>query len=281
MTADGTYQHIVVGSDGSPTAQAAVAVAATLAQACSARLTVATGWYRTRPEGMSHADKAAAHEDSAVHQEATWAAEVVADAAAVARRLGLEDVHVETPQGAPAEVLIQLAEARADALLVVGTVGLDSTAERLLGNVPHQLTHHAHNDLFLVVTAGRTVPVAWKTIALATDGSSTAQVAVEHGLSLARALGATPTLLTVARSEEKGRQVLDGVANKLGNPDDLEQRVVAASDPADGIVEGGRAFDLVVVGNKGMSGPSRLLGSVSNKVTHHVPTDVLLVNTTR
>lgn len=281
MTATGTYKNIVVGSDGSKTAETAVAVAAALAKACDARLTVATGWYRKTHEGMSHAEEVAYHEGSPAQQEATWAAETVADAAAIARTAGVEDVHVETPQGAPADTLIDLAEALEDSLIVVGTIGLDSAAERLLGNIPHQLTHHARNDVFLVITANRPVPVSWESVALATDGSPTAQIAVEHGLGLARALGATPTLLTVSRNDDKGRQVLEGVAKSLGDPDDLEQRVIAASDPADGIVAGGRSFDLIVVGNKGMSGPSRLLGSVSNKVTHHVPTDVLLVNSTR
>lgn len=281
MTAPGTYKNIVVGSDGSKTAETAVAVAAALAKACDARLTIATGWYRRTHEGMSHAEEVAYHEGSPAQQEATWAAETVADAAAIARTAGIEDVHVETPQGAPAETLIDLAESLEDCLIVVGTVGLDSATERLLGNIPHQLTHHARSDVFLVVTASRPVPVGWDTVALATDGSATAQVAVEHGLGLARALEATPTLLTVARSDEKGRQILDSVAGSLGNPDDLQQHVVTGSDPAEGIVAGGRSFDLIVVGNKGMSGPSRLLGSVSNKVTHHVPTDVLLVNSTR
>lgn len=281
MTDSGIYQNIIVGSDGSKTAEAAVAVAAALAKACGARLTVATGWYRDTHEGMSHAQEVAYHEGSAAQQEATWAAETVSDAAAIARTAGVEDVRVETPQGAPAEGLIHLADSQDGSLIVVGTVGLDSAAERLLGNVPHQLTHHAHSDVFLVVTADRQEPVNWGTVALATDGSSTAQVAVTHGLALAAALDATPTLLTVARSEDKGRKVLDGVASELGNPAGLEQRVIAGSDPADGILEGGRSFDLIVVGNKGMSGPSRLLGSVSNKVTHHVPTDVLLVNSTR
>lgn len=281
MTAIGTYEHIIVGSDGSPTARTAVAVASALAVACDAQLTVATGWYRKAPEGMSHAEEVAYHEDSAAHQEAAWAAETVSDAAAIARSAGVVDVHVETPQGAPADGLIDLADGRPNSLIVVGTVGLDSAAERLLGNIPHQLTHHAKSDVFLVVTTSRETPVSWQTVALATDGSPTAQVAVEHGLGLAQALGATATLLTVAKNEDRGNKILDKVDSDLGNPDGLQRRVVAASDPADGILEGGRDFDLLVIGNKGMSGPSRLLGSVSNKVTHHVPADVLLVNTSR
>ena len=39
--------------------------------------------------------------------------------------------------------------------------------------------------------------------------------------------------------------------------------------------------ELIVVGNKGMTGAKRfLLGSVPNKVSHHAPCSVLIVRTT-
>ncbi len=57
--------------------------------------------------------------------------------------------------------------------------------------------------------------------------------------------------------------------------------MAVGSDVTHTLIEAARGFDLVVIGNKGMSGPSRLLGSVSNRVTHEVPTDILLVNTSR
>ena len=54
-------------------------------------------------------------------------------------------------------------------------------------------------------------------------------------------------------------------------------------DPADAILdvaEETRA-DLIVVGNKGMTGAKRfLLGSVPNKVSHHAPCSVLIIRTT-
>jgi nucleotide-binding universal stress UspA family protein len=54
-------------------------------------------------------------------------------------------------------------------------------------------------------------------------------------------------------------------------------------DPADAILdvaEEERA-DLIVVGNKGMTGAKRfLLGSVPNKVSHHAPCSVMIIRTT-
>ena len=37
--------------------------------------------------------------------------------------------------------------------------------------------------------------------------------------------------------------------------------------------------DLIVVGNRGMRGARRVLGSVPNHVSHHAPCDVLVVDT--
>ena len=53
--------------------------------------------------------------------------------------------------------------------------------------------------------------------------------------------------------------------------------------PADVIIDAATAFeaDLIVVGNKGMSGAKRfLLGSVPNRVSHHAPCSVLIIRTT-
>jgi nucleotide-binding universal stress UspA family protein len=54
-------------------------------------------------------------------------------------------------------------------------------------------------------------------------------------------------------------------------------------DPADAILDVAeeQAADLIVVGNKGMTGAKRfLLGSVPNKVSHHAPCSVLIIRTT-
>jgi nucleotide-binding universal stress UspA family protein len=53
-------------------------------------------------------------------------------------------------------------------------------------------------------------------------------------------------------------------------------------DPADAILDVAeqRDADLIVVGNKGMTGAERfLLGSVPNKVSHHAPCSVLIIRT--
>jgi nucleotide-binding universal stress UspA family protein len=52
-------------------------------------------------------------------------------------------------------------------------------------------------------------------------------------------------------------------------------------DPARALCETAQAVaaDLIVVGNKGMKGVRRVLGSVPSWVTHHASCDVLIVQT--
>jgi nucleotide-binding universal stress UspA family protein len=53
-------------------------------------------------------------------------------------------------------------------------------------------------------------------------------------------------------------------------------------DPADAILDVAEEqhADLIIVGNKGMTGAKRfLLGSVPNKVSHHAPSSVLIIRT--
>lgn len=272
------YTEVIVGSDGSTTAERAVQAASLMAHALGIPVTVATSWRRDPPDGPVRSEEASYPGGGASGAEAMWAKTTVADGAGIARSTGCDDVRTATPEGPPAESLLSLAEERPGSLLVVGTIGIDQRAERLMGNVPHQLTHHCPRDLLLVRSDDE--PHGWHRIALATDGSATAALAVEHGKVVAEALGVIPTLLTVARDEDQGRTLLENVADGTGLPD-AGREVAVGKHVSESLTSAAASYDLLVLGNKGMSGPSRLLGSVANRVTHEAPTDLLLVNTTR
>ena len=144
-------------------------------------------------------------------------------------------------------------------------------------------------------------------IVVGTDGSETAGKAVREAGELAVQLGARMEI--VSAYEPVGRQRLREEARQV--PEDLQWMVSAREDvdatlreaaetlkdmgvkevevharegdPADAILDVAeeRGSDLIVVGNKGMSGAKRfLLGSVPNKVSHHAPCSVLIIRTT-
>jgi nucleotide-binding universal stress UspA family protein len=139
-------------------------------------------------------------------------------------------------------------------------------------------------------------------IVVGTDGSDRASAAVDEALSLAKAYGSTVHAVTsvdhrVASGFADSRAAQFDVNDRLGNVDAIRTTVTAqaervgvplefhspgAHDPADGILEVATnvGADLVVVGNRGMSGVKRfVLGSVPNKISHQSPCSVLIVNT--
>lgn len=120
-------------------------------------------------------------------------------------------------------------------------------------------------------------------ILVGTDGSATAARAVARAVEVAASSKATLTILTAAR-REKGESVVAGAAAAhAGSGVDIDTKVVEA-DPVSALIDEARdgGYDLLVMGNKGMTGLTRFfrLGSVPNKVTHHLPCSLLIVKTT-
>ncbi|WDT93886.1 universal stress protein [Thermoleophilum album] len=146
----------------------------------------------------------------------------------------------------------------------------------------------------------------FKTMVVGTDGSATAREAVRQAAELAAQLTATVHVvsayepvpeprLRLERREapdniewainprEEVNAVLDEAASMLkerGVEVYLHPREGDAADALLDVAEEVGA-DLIVVGNKGMTGAKRfLLGSVPNKVSHHAPCSVLIIRTT-
>ena len=123
----------------------------------------------------------------------------------------------------------------------------------------------------------------YQKILVGTDGSKTAAKAVDRAVEVAAASGATLTIVTAA-AHDRGEKVVEGEAERHAGAGVEIDTMVIDDDPVAGLIEvarGGR-YDLLVIGNRGMTGVSRFLrlGSVPNKVTHHLPCSLLIVKTT-
>jgi nucleotide-binding universal stress UspA family protein len=120
-------------------------------------------------------------------------------------------------------------------------------------------------------------------ILVGSDGSKTAAKAVDRAVDVARTTGASLTILTAARVE-RGAEVVGAEAKRHEGAGVAIDTKVVDSDPAHALIEEARDghFDLLVMGNKGMTGLTRFfhLGSVPNKVSHHLPCSLLIVKTT-
>jgi nucleotide-binding universal stress UspA family protein len=146
----------------------------------------------------------------------------------------------------------------------------------------------------------------FKSIVVGTDGSDTAAEAVRQAVGLAHSIGAKIELVSAyepvpeQRLREERREAPEDLQWAINPREDVDLTLEAAAevarkadvpvsvfarqgDPADAILDVAeeQEADLIVVGNKGMTGAKRfLLGSVPNKVSHHAPCSVLIIRTT-
>jgi nucleotide-binding universal stress UspA family protein len=146
----------------------------------------------------------------------------------------------------------------------------------------------------------------FKSIVVGTDGSDTAAQAVRQAVDLAGSVGATLEIVSAyepvpaQRLREERREAPSDLQWAVSPREDVDATLEAAAqiareasvsanlyprqgDPADAILDVAeeQEADLIVVGNKGMTGAKRfLLGSVPNKVSHHAPCSVLIIRTT-
>jgi nucleotide-binding universal stress UspA family protein len=159
------YRTVIVGTDGSASSLRAVDRAGAVAAQEDAKLIVATAYIpAVEKGGWSHApshdhvaDPRAADtlrgEGYKLHGSAPIY-EILREAHDRAKAAGARDIEERPIVGAPVDALVKLAqEVNAD-LLVVGDVGLDTVAGRLLGSVPADVARRAKIDILIVHTAG-------------------------------------------------------------------------------------------------------------------------------
>lgn len=140
----------------------------------------------------------------------------------------------------------------------------------------------------------------FKAIVVGADGSPTAAEAVRQATELAKTFNAALHLVSAHKPAAMSAPGLPREMAGALRPDsqveallaDLASRARIAgvtvscharrSDPAEAIIEVATevSADLIVVGNKGMKGVRRVLGSVPNSVTHQAPCSTLIIQTT-
>ena len=147
----------------------------------------------------------------------------------------------------------------------------------------------------------------FRSIVVGTDGSPTASEAVKQAIEMAKAMGSSLQLVSAyepvsgQRLREDASHAPDDVQWSINPRQEVDDTLEASAemareagvasvetfarqgDPADAILDVAEetGADVIVVGNKGMTGARRfLLGSVPNKVSHHAPCSVLIIRTT-
>lgn len=143
------YRTVVVGSDGSSTAERAVRGAAEVAAGHGARLVIVTAY--TPAAGGVERDAVPAEIGWAV-ADVNQAEERVRAGRGIATSVGVTRTVTHAAAGSPADVLLDAAEQFSADLIVVGSRGLTRGAHVLLGSVAASVAHHAPCDVMIVET---------------------------------------------------------------------------------------------------------------------------------
>jgi nucleotide-binding universal stress UspA family protein len=142
-----------------------------------------------------------------------------------------------------------------------------------------------------------------QTVAVGTDGSGTADKAVEFAIDLAARYEAKIVFISAynpvseSRLKREGREAPDDLQWMINPAEDVEATLrdceeraeerglrwaseAREGDAAKILVElaDSNGADILVIGNKGMQ--RKVLGSVPNSVSHNAPCSVLIVKTT-
>lgn len=144
------YQTVVVGTDGSETSFRAVDRAARIAADAGATLVIACAYVPGKPDAAAQdvlGDEAYQVVGSAP------ADDTVSRAKDRAVRAGAASIETRSVQGRPVDVLRTIAKDTDADLLVVGNVGLNTLAGRILGSVPLDVARHSGTDVLIVHTS--------------------------------------------------------------------------------------------------------------------------------
>jgi nucleotide-binding universal stress UspA family protein len=145
-------EAMVVGTDGSETAQRAVDEAVRLAKALGAEIHLVSAFEPLRGAHVTGAPEGAAK---------VWAplpdskVEDTMEQAAAAVRFAGVPVKTHTCEQSPADALLQVADEVGAKMIVVGNRGMHGARRFVLGSVPNTVSHRANCNVLIVSTDGR------------------------------------------------------------------------------------------------------------------------------
>ena len=183
----------------------------------------------------------------------------------------------------PAETVLRVAKDEGHDLVVMGNRGETEVEVFSLGSVAEKVSRHAECPVLIVKEKTKL-----SKILVATDGSKSAEKALEYAVQLAKKHKAKVILLNVGESKIFGLkpEVARGIGESILS--DAAAKVkglklntqLEFGNPPETIIEVAEKgnYDLIVVGSRGLSSVKRFfLGSVSDDVSHHAKCSVLIV----
>lgn len=142
-------ESIVVGTDGSDTAERAVDEAVRLAKALGAEVHIVSAYTPVRDAKIVGAPEGAAKVWAPLPD--TFVNATLEQAAAKVRASGVK-IETHARQMDPADALLKVAADVGASLIVVGSQGMHGAKRLTLGNVPNKVSHKARCNVLIVST---------------------------------------------------------------------------------------------------------------------------------
>jgi len=272
--------RLVVGYDGSSSADAAAAFALWLTR--KARCATTLVHVTVSPSAAPSADVLLAAADQIAADRKEWKRrldnlrEYASPEAAVDCRV---------VSGSAAGALIEVANETAADLVMVGSHGVGRVRGALLGSVSSQVLSHAPCSVMIFGEHARSVPAARaRAVVVGIDGSPASRRALQLAESIASALTAGLVLVhardahTTASRDGPRAMLQDGRSSIAAAVAGIEEELVEG-DPRDALVAAceRHAPALLVVGRRGHGGfKGLLLGSTSRTLANRAPCPVVV-----
>jgi len=288
------FRKILVAFDGSPNSKEACEIATMLAKGYRSKLTVV---HVLPPIATLTAPLREEYETSIENKANIEALKIESKL----KKQGIEaKTRILRSKDSIASSLIDFSNDEKVDLIVAGTRGLGGFRRMVLGSVSTNLLNRASSPVLVVRKRVYEIQTQFRKILVATDGSKSANEAVEYSVSIAKAVGADLTILYVVYMQpvaymgwvptmdkiyedlRKYGERIVSEASKVAKEngvnvttkviDDSQSPVWAITKFADE-----DKFDLIVVGTRGIGGLRKaLLGSVANGVVHYAHCSVLV-----
>jgi nucleotide-binding universal stress UspA family protein len=293
--------RILLATDGSPEAERALRMAATLSERLGAELHLVSVEPMPDPLSWPEARIMSPELRGDVRERAEDAARKLLEGQAEKiEEMDLEISEVHAVAGRPDTEIVRVAEEVGAGLVVLGSRGLGPVRRAVMGSVSLSVVHHSHGSVLVVRGEGGDLPGP---ILLAVDGSEQARVAAEAAAEISSSTDSGLHVVFVMPTAEQlyghhfyARELQESVREQA------EDEVRAFLDEQVGWLEehGGKFEDthraigrpdaeivrlaeelgvgLTVVGNRGLGGVRRaLVGSVSDSVVRHAHGPVLVI----
>ena len=293
--------RILLATDGSPEAERALGMAATLSKRLGAELLLVSVEPIPDPHSWPEARALSPElrEDISERAEAT-ARKVVESQVEKLEEMGLEVSQVHAVAGRPDTEIVRVAEEVGAGLVVLGSRGMGPVRRAVMGSVSLSVVHHSHGPVLVVRGEGGDLPGP---ILLAVDGSEQARAAAEAAAEISASTGSglhvvfvMPTAGHLYGHHYYTRELRESVREQADNEvkvfldeqagwleehgGKVEDTHMAVGRPDAEIVKLAEELGagLTVVGSRGLGGVRRaLVGSVSDSVVRHAHGPVLVV----